>query len=92
MRAGTYTLSFKLGGNTQGDAVEKTKIRIGDWSTAVTLPSSDPLTTYTYTFTTTGGHLWFRDFPAAGNQNVGNILDNVVLLIATSVPELSRGP
>jgi PEP-CTERM motif len=86
---GTYTLSFELGGNTQGDATEKTKIRIGDWSTAVTLSSSDPLATYTYTFTTTGGHLWFRDFPAAANQSVGNILDNVVLSIATSVPEPS---
>ena len=86
---GTYTLSFELGGNTLGDAAERTKTRVGDWSTAVTLSSSDPLTTYTYTFTTTGGHLWFRDFPAAGNQSVGNILDNVVLSIATSVPELS---
>jgi hypothetical protein len=41
---------------------------------------------FSYTFTTTGGQLDFADL-AGGNQNIGNILDNVTL--TTAVPEPS---
>jgi hypothetical protein len=85
---GTYTLSFDLGGNARADVAKTTTIALGDFSTSLPLISTDPLSLYTFTFTTTGGHLAFKD-NAAGNQNIGNILDNVVLSVATSVPELS---
>jgi hypothetical protein len=84
--AGSYTLSFDLGGNTRGDVAKTTTISLGNWSTTLTLASDSPYKLYTYTFTTAGGHLEFAD-NAAGNQNVGNILDNVSL--ATAIPEVS---
>lgn len=84
--AGTYTLTFDLGGNARGDVAKTTTITLGDWSTTLTLPSSSPYTLYTYTVTTTGGQLEFAD-NAVGNKNIGNILDNVTL--ATTVPEVS---
>ncbi len=82
--AGTYTLTFDLGGNARGDASKTTTISLGDWSTAITLASSAAYTLYTYTFSTTGGHLEFAD-NTVGNQNIGNILDNVTL----AIPEVS---
>jgi hypothetical protein len=84
--AGSYTLSFDLGGNTLGDVAKTTTISLGNWSTTLTLASDSPYKLYTYTFTTTGGHLEFAD-NAVGNQNIGNILDNVSL--GTAIPEVS---
>lgn len=83
---GTYTLSFLLAGNMRGDVNKTTTISLGDWSTMLDLPSSSPYTLYSYTFTTTGGMLSFSD-NTVGNQNIGNLLDNVSL--ADPVPELS---
>jgi hypothetical protein len=55
------------------------------------LSSSSPYTLYTETFTTTGGQLSFADLTNNGNQNIGNILDNVTLSTApgtlSAVPE-----
>jgi hypothetical protein len=85
--AGSYTLSFDLGGNARGDVDKTTTITLGDWSTSVTLASSSPYALQTFSFTTTGGILSFADAPA-GNQNLGNILDNVTLSTG-AVPELS---
>ena len=82
--AGTYTLTFDLGGNARGDVAKTTTISLGDWSTAITLASSAAYTLYTYTFSTTGGHLEFAD-NSVGNQNIGNVLDNVTL----AIPEVS---
>lgn len=84
--AGTYTLTFDLGGNARGDVAKTTTITLGDWSTPITLSSSSPYQLYTFTFTTTGGHLEFAD-SGAGNQNIGNVLDNVAL--AAAIPEVS---
>ena len=83
---GTYTLSFLLAGNMRGDVNKTTTISLGDWSTMLDLPSSSPYTLYSYTFTTTGGMLSFSN-NTVGNQNIGNLLDNVSL--ADPVPELS---
>jgi hypothetical protein len=93
---GTYTLTFDLGGNARGDVAKTTTITLGDWSTSLTLDSSAPYTLYTYDVVTTGGQLSFAD-DDAGNQAIGNVLDNVSLSSATSatqsvadpVPELS---
>ena len=84
---GTYTLSFLLAGNSRGDVPKTTTISLGDWSVALALPSSSPYTDYTYTFTTSGGTLSFGD-NKAGNQNIGNLLDDVIL-VSNGIPELS---
>ena len=84
---GRYTLSFDLGGNARGDVDKTTTITLGDWTTSLTLPSGSPYQLYTFSFTTTTkGQLSFGD-NGAGNQNIGNILDNVTL--STVVPEPS---
>ena len=81
--AGSYTLSFDLGGNARGDVDKTTTITIGDWSTSLTLPSTSPYQLYTFNVTTNGGHLSFAD-GAGGNQDIGNILDNVTLYWLTN--------
>lgn len=82
--AGTYTLTFDLGGNARGDIAKTTDFSLGNFSNSLTLNSGDALGLRTYTFTTTGGQLVFSDL-AGGNGNIGNILDNVSL--ASAVPE-----
>jgi hypothetical protein len=83
---GRYTLSFLMAGNLRDDVNKTTTISLGNWSTPLNLPSTSPYTPYSFTFATTGGNLSFAD-NAAGNQNIGNLLDNVSL--STAVPELS---
>lgn len=83
--AGTYKLTFDLAGNARGDVDKTTTISLGNFSTMLDLPSTSPYQLFTFTFTTTGGTLSFAD-NAVGNQDIGNILDNVTL---TSVPEAS---
>jgi hypothetical protein len=87
--AGSYKLTFDLGGNARGDGSKTTSVSfgLGTFSKSLTLASSAGLDTYTYTFTTTkAGSLVFTD-AAGGNPNIGNILDNVT--VATAVPEMS---
>jgi len=90
---GTYLVTFDLAGSQGGagkvDPVSKTTeiaFSIGGATQTLLLDPSAPLTTYSYTFTTTGpGHLSFTDL-SGGNNNVGNLLDNVSV---SSVPEPS---
>jgi predicted outer membrane repeat protein len=82
--AGTYTLTFDLGGNDRGAAAQTTVISLGDYSDAITLASGDPLAVHSLTFTTTGGNLFFTENGPSDQQ--GNILDNVTLSTA-AVPE-----
>jgi hypothetical protein len=85
---GRYTLSFDLAGNARGDVDKTTTVSLGSWTTAppLDLASNSAYQLYTFTFTTTTkGHLVFSD-NTVGNQNIGNILDNVKL---TSIPETS---
>jgi hypothetical protein len=86
--AGTYTLTFDLAGNARGDVNKTTTISLGSQVVAtLDLPSTSPYQLYSYTFTaTTGGQLSFGD-NTAGNQDIGNILDNVTL--STGIPEAS---
>jgi hypothetical protein len=82
---GTYTVSFLLGGNHRGAPAQETVVSLGDFSQAITLASGDPLTSYSFTFTTAiGGALQFTETGPSNQQ--GNILDDVVL---TAVPEPS---
>jgi hypothetical protein len=89
--AGTYTLSFQLGGSKGGDQgvdlpnPKTTTIALGNFSTSITLAPDAGLTSQSFTFFTTGGNLVFTSLPG-GNPNVGNILDNVQV---SSVPEAS---
>jgi PEP-CTERM motif len=81
--AGTYTLSFDLGGNARGAAPQTTDVYLGSTLVAsINLASNAPLTAYSYTVTTTGGNLTFDEIGPSDQQ--GNILDNVTL---NSVPE-----
>ena len=75
---GSYVLTFDLGGNARGDVNKTTDITLGNFSTSLTLASASPYQLYTYTFTTTGGNLVFTDLPG-GDQDIGNILDNVTV-------------
>ncbi len=84
--AGKYTLTFDLGGNARGDISKTTDFSLGSFSDSLTLASGDALGLHSYTFTTSGGQLIFSDL-TGGNQNIGNILDNVSL--ASAVPEPS---
>jgi len=87
--AGTYTLSFDLGGSQRGgingDVGNTTNIILGSFSTSIFLNPTDPLALQSFTFSTTGGTLSFLD-PGPSN-NIGNILDNVTLSSSSSVPE-----
>jgi hypothetical protein len=86
--AGRYTLTFDLGGSHRplDDVSPKTtNVSIGDFFDSITLPFNQGLTLYSFTFNTTGGKLSFADL-AGGNNNVGNILDNVTLSTAVPVP------
>jgi hypothetical protein len=83
---GTYTLTFDLAGNARNDVDKTTTISLGNWSKSLDLASNSPYQLYTYTFTTTvAGNLSFAD-NTVGNQNIGNILDNVTL---SAAPEAS---
>jgi hypothetical protein len=81
--AGSYTLTFDLGGNARGAPSQTTVVTLGSTTVAsLTLPSSSPYQLYSFTFTTTGGNLVFTEQGPSNQQ--GNILDNVTL---SSVPE-----
>ena len=80
--AGTYTLSFDLGGNARGAPAQTTVITLGSFTQSITLASGDPYALHTFTFATTGGSLFFTELGPSDQQ--GNILDNVQL---ASVPE-----
>lgn len=80
--AGSFVLDFYLGGNARGAAAKTTVITLGSWSTTITLNSADPLTLYSFAFSTTGGNLVFTENGPSDQQ--GNILDNITL---SAVPE-----
>lgn len=84
--AGNYTLTFDLGGNARNDGSKTTVISLGSFTTSITLASADPYQLFTLNFLTNGGQLSFADLPG-GNDNIGNILDNVSL--SAAVPEPS---
>jgi hypothetical protein len=78
---GTYTLTFDLGGNSKKTGNDVVLISLGSWSKLLTLNSTDDLTNFVFPVTTNGGSLIFSN--TNGGDNVGPILDNVLL---SSVP------
>lgn len=90
--AGTYVVTFQLAGSQGGvgnvDPAQHTttiSFSLGGSSQSITLDPTDPLNTYSFWFTTSGGKLRFTDL-SGGNTNVGNLLDNVSV---AAVPEPS---
>ncbi len=82
---GLYTLTFDLAGNRRGATDQTTVVTLGSTAVAsITDASGVGFTSYSFTFTTTGGQLVFTELGPSDQQ--GNILDNVVL---TAVPEPS---
>ncbi len=90
--AGTYTLSFNLGGikypESAGYGAGRTTIvTLGNWTASITLPAGPGVyTSQSFTVITSGGRLVFQDAAHTNSQNVGNILDNVSV---AAVPEPS---
>lgn len=92
--AGYYTLTFNLGGSLggQGDVDPNTKkqtiVSLGNWSTTIALAPDAGWTSQTFSFTTDGGTLNFVSLFSGDdeNRNVGNILDNVVLVDPAPTP------
>ena len=84
--AGSYTLTFDLAGNARDDGPKTTVITLGNFTQSITLAANAPYTLDTLNFTTTGGNLTFSDM-SGGNNNIGNILDNVTLSTVAAIPE-----
>jgi hypothetical protein len=82
--AGSYTLSFLLGGNARNAPAQTTRVTLGDFSVDILLGSGDPLSLYQFTFNTSGGQLIFTELGPSNQQ--GNILDDITL---ANVPEPS---
>jgi hypothetical protein len=75
--AGTYDLSFDLGGSARG-STETVTVTLNGFTEDFTLGSSAPLATVTRTVVLSGGsHV--LSFSNSGGDNVGLILDNVVV-------------
>jgi hypothetical protein len=86
-----YTLSAQVSGNQRGGAADVFEMGIeGFGSTIVSgILSSDPFTTHTIMFTSAvpfSGRLFMQD-GNPGGDNIGPILDNVVLSDNRTVPE-----
>ena len=62
--AGSYTLSFDLGGNVRGDGSKTTVVTLGNFSQTITLGSRRPPDHYSLTVDTSGGQLDFPIFQA----------------------------
>ncbi len=96
--AGTYTLTFNLGGSLGGAGgvdlpnSKTTRVSLGTFSVDITLAPGAGFTTQTFTFSTLGGNLQFTSLPDAGNPNVGNILDNVSLSFAADAGQQLATP
>jgi hypothetical protein len=92
--AGTYLVSFDLAGSQGGSGnvdpstshTTQVLFSLGGTTQSLTLDPSSPWTTYSFWFTTIApGRLSFMDL-SGGNNNVGNLLDNVTV---SAVPEPS---
>ena len=85
---GDYSLSFDLAGNnrnTNNDTVLFALIGPGAVILdSLTMAGTDPFTTFSYGFTTTGGGILFAFLNEPDGDNIGALLDNVHL---QSVPE-----
>lgn len=85
----TYTLAYQLSGNRRG-GLDTVTVQLDGVSQSHTLAALDPLQTFTLSFLASSTGPETFAFSNAGGDNVGLILDNVVLtdsVITGSVPE-----
>jgi hypothetical protein len=82
----TYRLSFDLAGNQRGgnrDTVD-VSVSVAGWQESFTLAPFDPIQTIMREFTVAAPVSGYLAFDHLGGDNVGLLLDNVVL---TEIPE-----
>ena len=90
LNPGTYTLSFWASGDDRGDGPDTMNVFIDSLQLdALTLVSTAPWAQHTYGFTVSGGPVLAPiKFQHMGGDNIGILLDNVVLqTVDTAVPE-----
>lgn len=80
----TYQASFDLAGNQRGYADDTVDVLFGAASSAHTLASADPLSGFMLSFTPDTSGSYALSFANRGGDNVGALLDNVVV---SAVPE-----
>jgi len=84
----TYSLTYQLAGNRRNGANEAVQVQVNFGSLVnetISLTQSAPFTTFTNTFTATTSGLLSLSFEGAGGDNIGMLLDNIVL--ESKVPE-----
>ena len=84
----TYTLSYQLAGNRRNGANETVQVQVNFGSLVnetISLGQSAPFTTFTNTFTAISSGMLSLSFEGFGGDNIGMLLDNVVL--ESKVPE-----
>jgi hypothetical protein len=84
----TYTLTYQLGGNQRGGS-DTVIVRLDGVSQSHALAALDPLQTFTLSFVASSTGPQAFAFSNAGGDNIGAILDNVVLSdsVTTALPE-----
>jgi len=97
LSAGDYTLSFDLAGNQRNGAGELTTANVAILlgggtaaNTSISLAQNTDFTTYSLDFSISDLYdpsMVLISFGAAGGDNIGMLLDNVVLMDRVSVPE-----
>lgn len=88
--AGSYVARFDISGNQRGGAADTVTFRVNDIINQVlTFNSDDPFETFSFTFDLTSPTAVTFSLSTAGGDNIGPILDNVVLeqVDGTPVPE-----
>ncbi|MBE2241465.1 MAG: PEP-CTERM sorting domain-containing protein [Burkholderiaceae bacterium] len=80
----TYQASFDLAGNHRGYADDTVDVSFGAASSVHTLASADPLSGFMLSFTPGASGSYVLAFANRGGDNVGALLDNVVV---SAVPE-----
>ena len=89
LSAGTYVVSYSLSGNQRGGAsdsvVASVQVGLGSWTTSLASNAGWQNFSHTFTLTSTTSPV-YMSFNATGGDNVGMILDDV-LVTSTAVPE-----
>lgn len=86
--AGNYILSFDLSGNGRNSAMDTVRISLGGYSESISLAGTDPFATYVRNVNVAAPSQLIFDH--AGGDNIGLLLDNVVVREANAaVPEPS---
>lgn len=80
-----YLLTFDLSGNRRNAPADLVTVTFGSGSMLLNLPSSAPNANHSLAFSPTADGAFTLSFSNAGGDNIGALLDNVV--VTSSVPE-----